>query len=80
MSPAARDMMNNNHMLISQSCSNGLFTRCSITNLPGQFSYIKLLFLNRQLFKIPMLFFLSFPAMAEQLKKHLWSKTCFQRK
>lgn len=40
MSPAAQDMMNYNHMLISQSCSNGLFTRRSITNLLRLFSHI----------------------------------------
>lgn len=42
MSPAAHDMMNYNGMLISRSRSNGLFTRCSITNLLGLFSHVQI--------------------------------------
>lgn len=42
MSPAAHDKMNYNHMLISQSCSNGLFTRRSVTNLFGLLGYLQL--------------------------------------
>lgn len=47
MSPAAHDMMNYNHMLISRSCSNGLFTRRSITNPLGLFSHVQIRILEQ---------------------------------
>lgn len=87
MSPAAHDMMNYNHMLISRSCSNGLFTRRSITNLLGLYRYG---FLNRQeystvcntneqIFK-KNLFVCFFQQHRNKLKKHLWNKMCLQWK
>lgn len=48
MSPAAHDMMNYNHMLISGSCSNGMFTRRSIANLLGLFSHIQIRILEQR--------------------------------
>lgn len=39
MSPAAHEMMNCNHMLISRSCSDELFTWRSVTNLGLLYRY-----------------------------------------
>ena len=48
MSPAAHDMMNYNHMLISRSCSNGMFTWRSTANLLGLFSHIQIRILEQK--------------------------------
>lgn len=79
MSPAAHDMMNYNHMLISPSCSNGLFTWRSITDLLRLF--YRYGFLNRQEYAtVCSSYFVCFSASQDQLKMHLWGKMCLQWK
>lgn len=88
MSPAAHDMMNYNHMLISWSCSNGLFTLRSIANPLGLLHTVDMdwwterstavlgILMNTQLWcSVPSIGF-DFSASQEQLKIHLCIQMC----